>query len=579
MLEPTQLLQLVLDTIPQKVFWKDLDCVYLGCNRLFAKDAGLSSPDEIVGKTDFDLPWTQEEAEFYRTCDQRVMEQNQAEIGIVEPQRNSDGDSTYLETNKVPLCDSSGAVIGMLGTYHDITKIKEAEHTLQDAHDLLERRVKDRTHELRFLAEHDPLTLLLNRKSFTQQLDSVIESGDPFGIMFIDVDRFKTVNDSMGHEAGDQILIQVSKVLKNAVRGSDTVGRFGGDEFTVLVRDIAHESELVHMSKRIQKALSQSIMLENSQFVVSASIGILTDFVGYYQSAGDMLRDSDIAMYEAKRAGRGCHRTFSSEMLESVRKKHDLEQQIRQALLDHEFLNFYQPILDIESGRLCGFESLARWQSASRGLIPPGDFLPLAEENGLIIEIGEQLILQACAQLRDWHADYPTRSDLSLGINLSIKQLLTDGFLDFLESALNQFELEPIHINIEITESMMLDKLSAAKSVLEQLSSRGHKVMLDDFGTGYSSLSYLHDFPIDTLKIDQSFVRNIADNHNSQAIVKTVLGLAKLLDMGAIAEGVETLAEEDVLRELGCYEVQGYRYAEPMPAEQARRFIGGYVRA
>ncbi len=572
-LEPAQLLQLVLDTIPQKVFWKDLNSVYLGCNRLFAKDAGLKSPEDIVGQTDFDLPWKKEEAEFYRLCDRRVMDRNQAEIGIVESQRNSNGDSTYLETNKVPLCNESGEVIGILGSYHDITKIKEAENTLREAHDLLEQRVKDRTQELRFLAEHDPLTSLANRDYFTAQLNEVIKECTPFGILFIDVDRFKSINDTLGHDVGDKFLVQIAQSLTSCVRAHDTVSRFGGDEFTVLLRNIRTEAEVCEICNRIQGGLADSVQIEHFPFVVSASIGMIADLNGQYGSANDILRNSDIAMYEAKRSGRGCHRVFSEEMLKSVQERHELEQRIRLGITQKQFFNVYQPIVGLDAGGLCGFEALLRWSDQTETVISPGEFLPLAEETGLIVEIGEQIILQACSQLCDWLQEYPSLKDLSVSVNLSIKQLMLDDFILFLETALAKYGLEPQHINIEITESMMLDKHSSAKRVLELLSARGHKIMLDDFGTGYSSLSYLHDFPIDTLKIDQSFIRGIATDHNSQAIVKTVLGLAQLLEMDAIAEGVETVEEESYLRDLGCSKVQGYLYAKPLNGPDADDFI------
>ena len=417
-LESAKLLRLVLDTIPQKVFWKNIDSRYLGCNQLFASDAGLSSPEQIVDMTDFDLPWTEEEAQFYRECDRRVMDRNKPEIGIIESQRNNKGDKTFLETNKVPLLDDNGQVIGILGTYHDITRIKEAELTLQQAHDLLEQRVEDRTSELQHLAQHDALTGLPNRSFFMSQLEKVVATGLPFGLLFVDVDRFKTINDSLGHGAGDKLLTEVARILERAVRDSDTVGRFGGDEFTVLLRGVQNDDEVARVGRRIQKMFTQSVELESYQQAISASIGCVVDLKKVYKSAGDILRDSDIAMFEAKRAGKACFKMFSQDMLMEVSGKITLEQEIRQGLLHREFFNAYQPIIDLRTGQLTGFEALVRWRNQARGLMPPCDFLPLAEATGLIVEIGEQVVRQACDQLCHWRKEFPdltrTMSILSL---------------------------------------------------------------------------------------------------------------------------------------------------------------------
>lgn len=576
-LESAQLLQLVLDTIPQKVFWKDLDSVYLGCNRLFANDAGLSSPDEIIGMTDFDLPWTTEEAEFYRLCDRRVMDRNEPEIGIIESQRNSDSKDTFLDTNKVPLLDANGKVIGILGSYHDITKIKDAEQTLQRAHDILEQRVENRTKELKHIAQHDSLTNLVNRDHFLTKLDEAVQSESGFALLFIDLDRFKTINDSLGHAAGDILLIEASKVLTRAVRGHDIVGRFGGDEFTILLRKIQSESEVLKVSERIQKLLGSSIVLADSQFVVSASIGFVVDLEKNYHSANDLLRDADIAMYEAKNSGRSCHRLFTSDMLQKASKRITLETQIREGLGRGEFYPAFQPILNFETGKVECLESLVRWNHPVRSTVSPFEFLPLAEEIGLIVDIGAIVIEKSCQQLSTWQNQFPSLSnDLSVSINLSASQLLWEDLPAYLESVLTKNRLKPKHINIEITESMFLEERDSVDGVLHWLRERGHKLMLDDFGTGYSSLSYLHRFPINTLKIDKSFIQAIELDPSRHAIVETVIGLANLLKMGVIAEGVETEQQEQCLLDMNCFRMQGYRYARPMNAKDCTKYLANF---
>ena len=310
-LSPPLLLQLVLDTIPQKVFWKDFNSTYLGCNHSFAEVAGLSAPSEIVGLSDYDLPWAEEESDFYRLCDRRVMDRNQPEIGIVEPQTTADGKQVWLETNKVPLVDGSGTVIGILGTFHDITKLKETEHELQQSLELLEYRVETRTRELKHVAEHDGLTDLANRPHFLELLESTIrQTGRNFALLFIDVDHFKTTNDTLGHAAGDALLVQVSDVLRRIVRPTDVVGRFGGDEFVVILNDLRSRDNVSRVCERIQIELGASIFNDGLSTKISASIGAVLDFDSSYDSPADILRDADIAMYQAKAAGRGCHRIF-----------------------------------------------------------------------------------------------------------------------------------------------------------------------------------------------------------------------------------------------------------------------------
>lgn len=576
-LSSAELLQLVMDTIPQKVFWKDFNSTYLGCNQLFAEDANLKSPDQIAGLTDFDLPWTEEEAKFYRLCDRRVMDRNQPEVGIVESQTMSNGEVTWLETNKVPLRDSSGKVIGMLGTYHDITKIKEAEQTLQRANEILEQRVENRTKELKHLAQHDSLTNLVNRSHFLVELNKAIESKTGFALLFIDLDRFKTINDSLGHAIGDKLLVEASKVLARAVRACDTVGRFGGDEFTILLRDVKNEPQVIQCSTRIQKLLGESIFVDNAHIVVSASIGFVIDQDNKYKSANNLLRDADIAMYEAKRAGKACHRLFSAEMLQRVSEKMNLEKQIRTGLANGQFYTVFQPIVDFEAGKIQSLEALVRWKHPGRGVVTPFEFLPLAEETGLIVEIGELVLEQSCRQLKTWKHQFPFLTDhLSVGINLSASQLLCDDFPEFLTAVMDANQLEPKDVNIEITESMILEERDSVEHILNWLRKRGHKLMLDDFGTGYSSLSYLNRFPIDTLKIDKSFVQAIGDDGSSRAIVETVVGLAGLLKMDVIAEGVETEQQEQHLLDMNCFQMQGYKFAKPMTAEDCTRCLGTF---
>lgn len=570
-LESARLLQLVLDTIPQKVFWKDTESVYLGCNQLFAADAGLESPEEIIGLTDFELPWTEDEARFYRSCDRRVMDSNEPEIGIVETQTTSTGELTWLETNKVPLLNDAGEVIGMLGSYHDITKIKKAEQMLRRSHEHLEKCIEERTKRLRYIAQHDSLTNLSNRRHFQGELEKVVFANEPFAMLFVDLDRFKPVNDSLGHDAGDQLLIQIGEILLSAAPGG-CVGRFGGDEFTILLRNVRTRDEVIETCNLIQKSMHENVVIEGAPMPVSASIGIVIDLEGNYRTGSEVLRDADIAMYDAKRSGKAGYRVCSDDLLQDARERLTLEKMIREGITNNEFHVAYQPILDLATGKPKAFEALVRWQNPELGLLGPDEFLSLAEETGLLCDIGEQVVLDVCTQLANWRLQN-LAVDMTIGVNLSVVQLRSPDFLGFLAAAVESTGLRAEDISIEITESLLLEENENSERSLKQLRERGHRLMLDDFGTGYSSLSYVHRFQFDSLKIDKSFIQSVEFDRSSQAIVKTIIGLAENLDLDIVAEGVETESQEAWLQEANCQLAQGFRYATPMSAAEATEYL------
>ena len=566
-------LQLLLDAIPQNVFWKNRDSVYMGCNRDFAKVAGLNSPEEIYGLTDFDLPWTSEEAEFYRQCDRRVMDANEPEIGIIESQTLANGEVTWLETNKVPLVDQTGQVIGILGCFHDITKLKRAEQDLQRAHDSLEQRVEERTQELRHIAQHDTLTKLANRSCLLEHLNQAVTDRNHFGLAFIDLDRFKIVNDSLGHEAGDRLLIQVGKVLQDAVRETDVVARFGGDEFTILFRGIKEASDVSFICDRILMDLKSNTDIEKLPIDVSASIGIVIDTNNQYQNSADALRDADIAMYDAKTAGKDCYRIFADQMYAREKEKLSLELEIRDALQNNQFFVVYQPIDRLADGGLMGFECLARWDHPRRGLLSPEAFLPAAEETGMIVEMGEQILRNACRQLAVWIEANPALADLSISFNTEAQLLQSEGFEKLLDWMLIENNLTAQNVSLEITETTILEDDERLLDLLNRLHAKGHRLLLDDFGTGYSSLSYIHRFPVDALKIDKSFVQGLEATNSSREIARTIITLAEILGLHVIAEGVENEDQERYLQDLDCGSVQGFRYSKPLDVEQVNELL------
>lgn len=445
------------------------------------------------------------------------------------------------------------------GIIHDITGRKQAEY------------------ELTYAAQHDSLTHLANRAFFIASLEKLLEQPrkrrqDKFAILFIDLDRFKVVNDSLGHLCGDQLLIQVSKILRHSVRPTDLIARLGGDEFTILLRNIFDIREIVAISDRIQAELTQPIGLSGQSVFVTASIGIVQDSEKY-SAADQLLRDADLAMYQAKGLGKACHQLFSEEMYDQAIAKMTLENELREAIDRQEFCLYYQPILHLASEQLTGFEALVRWQHPQRGFISPADFIPLAEETGLILPLGDYILHEACHQMSRWITQFPAAEVLSMSVNLSERQIQSSGFVDRLNDAVQNARIQPHHIKLEITESLLMENSNLTLKLFEQLKSIGFRLSLDDFGTGYSSLSYLHRFSINTLKIDRSFINVMTPGESSFEIVRTITSLARSLRMDVVAEGVETQEQAEYLRSLSCDMVQGYFFSRPLEKDDATQYL------
>ena len=572
----TALLQKVLDTIPQCVFWKDKELNYLGCNKLFARAAGLSSPDKIVGLSDFDLPWEKEEAEFYRKCDRRVMESGNAEIGIAESQVNADGELTWLETNKAPLYNDAGEVIGVLGSYNDITRLKQAEETLQRNNEELERRVEERTREIKYVANHDQLTGLLNRGQFVQQLNEVIGvlEGENIALMFIDLDNFKPINDTQGHDAGDHLLVGVGEILKSTLGPNDFAGRFGGDEFLVLMRDVNQRSEVAVVCEEILRRLNAEIEIKGKRIDVAASIGVVYCDSRDYPNSDSLVNDADLAMYAAKRQGKSRYCFFTSALRDAVDVENAIRSHIMSGIHQRQFVLHYQPIINFREGKIRSFEALARWQHPERGLLFPDDFIPVAEATGLIVPLGHQIIETACQQLVEWDRTLGDAArDLKINVNFSPIQILESRFVDSICNVVESFGISPTRICIEITESLLVCNPEKAIQTLRKIKSLGFQLHLDDFGTGYSSLNYLDELPVDVLKIDQSFVQKLENEHNENAVVRMIVAMADALDVEVVAEGVENQIQIETLESMNCVLFQGNYFSKSMPADMVSQYI------
>jgi diguanylate cyclase (GGDEF)-like protein/PAS domain S-box-containing protein len=441
--------------------------------------------------------------------------------------------------------------------------------------DLTERkRIEE---ELRHKTLHDSLTKLPNRVLFMELVEQALKRSKRhenylFAVLFIDLDRFKVVNDSLGHWAGDQLLIDIASRLEQCVRESDTVARLGGDEFTMLLDDIQDYQQAIKIAERINENLQLPFLINHQEIFATASIGIVFNQPEYSHSL-DILRNADLAMYWAKDKGKARYAIFDQEMRVQINRFLELETNLRLGLERKEFKVYYQPIINLNTGKLYGFESLVRWQHPQHGLISPAEFIPIAEETGLIIPLGEWILLESCQQLRAWQEKFTIAKNLKISVNLSGKQLQNMNIIDTIDRVLNETKIGYHCLKVEITESMLMENLDLAYQILTKIKERNIQISIDDFGTGYSSLSYLHQFPINTIKIDQSFVSRIGDNGNNIEVVQAIITLAKNLNLEVIAEGIETEKQIKYLQYMGCKLGQGYLFSKPLPSQEVEKFI------
>jgi diguanylate cyclase (GGDEF)-like protein len=431
-------------------------------------------------------------------------------------------------------------------------------------------RVFERAHaqeELSHHALHDGLTGLPNRMLLTDRLELALaraqRASSLTGVLFLDLDRFKDVNDRSGHHAGDELLVVAARRLDGGMRGGDTIARMGGDEFVVLCEGLSHEGEALDLAERLQRLVLRPFTLSSGEeHLLTASVGIAV--CGPGQGDPDsLLRDADAAMYRAKDLGGARHELFNEAMRDRVLDRLRTERALARALVNGELRLHYQPIVSLDGRHTEGVEALVRWQDPDTGLRPPGDFIPIAEESSLILHIGEWVLAEACRQAAVWRRDTETRHLLPVNVNLAARQVADERLPDIVRSAVEDAGLEPSDIALEITESALIEDAEVASRTLAELRRLGLGVMLDDFGTGYSSLSYLHRFPVDVLKIDRSFVEGLAVGSPSSAIVGAIVGMGHSLGLKVVAEGIETEEQAAEARRLGCDSAQGYLFARP----------------
>ncbi|MFM0178599.1 EAL domain-containing protein [Paraburkholderia aspalathi] len=678
-----QMLETVMDNIPQRIFWKDHESRYLGCNMAFARDAGLSYPEQVVGKSDSDMPW-RAFADLLNEHDKEVVTTGVPKMSF-EVDLVMDGVHRTTVTSKLPFTDGDGRVIGVLGSYTDITERKRADLALRlqsralDAsvnailitapsptgnlieyvnpafmritgydpaevigHDcrVLQRDDRDQegvalirqalaanrevsavvrnyrkdgalfwnqlfiapvpnaegviTHhigvindvtdliryqeQLEYQANYDSLTRLPNRNLLRDRLQHALivaqRHHKGVAVVFIDLDGFKNVNDSLGHSVGDRLLSVVAERLARCTRTSDTVARHGGDEFVIVMTDTVDEQSLIAWMERVRASISEPVWLDGTELYVGCSMGASL-FPQDGEDAETLMKKADLAMYRAKDMGRNTFQFYQPEMNASAGARMNLERRLRRALRDNEFLLHYQPQVDIVSGQIVGTEALVRWRDPEVGLVLPSLFIPVAEESGLIGPLSEWVLREACRQNKAWQDEGLPPARVS--VNLSARVFQQRDIAKLVMQVLAETGLEPQYLELELTESTIMRNAEEAVLMLNELHALGIGLAIDDFGTGYSSLSYLKRFPVDRLKIDRSFVSDIGVSGDDETITSAIIALAHSLKLQVIAEGVETSAQLDFLKERACDEMQGFYFAKPMSTDAISALFQGGV--
>jgi diguanylate cyclase (GGDEF)-like protein/PAS domain S-box-containing protein len=516
-------------------------------------------PEDLQGKS----PW-----KFVHPADRQILKAaslQQLQTGqattLTHRIRHKLGHYLWLETITRPILDAAGQVVRLQTASRNVTETVRMRKQLE--HD----------------AFHDSLTGLPNRNLLLERLELCLQRSERyasyhFAVLFLDIDRFKIVNDSLGHLVGDELLMEVASRIKAIIRPVDLVVRLGGDEFIVLLDDTLDSTESIRMTEHILETLRQPLQLSSQQVFVTVSVGLVLDNQRY-QSPTEVIRDADIAMYRAKAKGRNGYEIFDTTMHTSAIMRLQLENDLRQALLNNpeQLVLYYQPIVDLKTNSVKGFEALVRWQHPERGMVSPVEFIPIAEETGLIIPLGNWLMQLACLTMKTWQSVFPHAANLSISVNLSAAQLHHSNLLEQVDLVLAHTELSPQHLILEITESMLMDDIEANIAVLQALRQRSIAVSIDDFGTGYSSLSYLYQFPISYLKIDRSFVSQMLASRNHRKIVETIITLARQLNFQTVAEGIETQDQVKTLQTLNCDFGQGYWFGKPQPAEAIEMWL------
>jgi diguanylate cyclase (GGDEF)-like protein len=543
-----ELLQTVLNNLSQGVLLFDSETRLIFCNKRYVEMYGLLPEVARPGRNLRDL--------LHHRIQTGTFVEDPDDYIVRLKERIAEGETF---TNTVTLPDGRAFSVvnkpiaggGWLATHEDITERQRSEQRISH------------------MARHDALTDLPNRVLLRERLEHElkrVKRGECLAVLCLDLDQFKSINDALGHPIGDELLKLVADRLRGCTREPDTVARLGGDEFAIIMTQMQKPNDAAALSKRIRESIIRPFQIEGHQIVTDISIGISIapdDAV----EPDPLLRNADMALYGAKADGRGTYRYFEPEMNTRMRARRELEIDLRRALVNKEFELHYQPLVNLQTNEVNGFEALLRWNNPARGLVSPADFIPIAEETGLIIPLGEWVLKAACYEAVDWP------DHIKVAVNLSPTQLNNRNLLSAVTGALSETGMPPHKLQLEITETVLLQNTFATLATLHELRKIGVQIALDDFGTGYSSLSYLRSFPFDKIKIDRSFIQDLSKGEEPVAIVQAVANLAKCLNMASTAEGVETQQQRDLLQAMGCTEMQGYLFSRARPAKEIRQFF------
>ena len=540
--------QQVIDHMKEAVVITDIQGNIEDINQAFTNITGYER-EELIGKNTSINKSGRHDKEFYKDMWQKLLESGHWSGEIWDRKKCGAIYPKWLSISAI--YDDNGKILRYAGIFNDISDQKETEK------------------ELKYLAFYDPLTKLPNRSLFSEHLKQALancqRNAKKAAVMFIDLDRFKDVNDSLGHTVGDELLIQVAQRIHTRLRSNDTVSRLGGDEFTITLTDITNEESIASIGQEIIDGFQTPFTLFGNEIFVGCSIGIAV-YPADGNNTEQLLKNADTAMYHAKELGRGRYQFFEEEMNETVLRRVSLERNLRNALNSEQFVLHYQTKHNLITKEVIGMEALIRWNHPEEGLISPAEFIPVAEQSDLIVSLGEWVLNTACKHAKEWQAKGLRFHRVA--VNLSPKQFQMPYLLDLINATLKAHNLSPEYLELEITEGVVMDNPDEAINILHEIRDMGVHLSIDDFGTGYSSLAYLKKFPIDTLKIDQSFIRDLTIDSDDAAIVESVISMAKSLQVGVIAEGVETQEQVDFLKLRGCNEAQGYYLSKPIPHEQ-----------
>lgn len=550
---------LIMNQIHDSVISTDIEGTILSWNKGSEIMLGYSK-EEAIGKN-ISMIFTLEDEHRHEEYLRELSEQNFLSVDTQLVTKDKERLAVISSLSLVK--DENEQKMGLIYISQDISKRKQAEK------ELLEQKVI-----LEFQAHHDSLTGLYNRALFKKNLEKALflakEQNTSIALLFIDLDNFKEINDSLGHATGDRVLISVAQRLKHLLTNNETLARLGGDEFIIMLENIQNSREVSKLAQKIIHNLSLPMKFQETTLYVSCSIGISL-YPNDGETLDNLMKYADSAMYKAKDEGRNNFQFYDVSMTELATKRVLIESALREALNNQEFLVYYQPQVNAKSGKLIGMEALVRWQHPTMGFLSPADFIPVAEATGLIVQLDRYVMRTAISQLVEWYKDGLNPGVLAL--NLTVQQIYQRDFIEMLRSTLQELECKPEWLELEVTESQIMKNPQEAVKILNVISAMGIELAIDDFGTGYSSLSYLKKLPLNKLKIDQSFVKDLPHNEHDIGITKTVIALAKSLNLSIIAEGVETQEQKDFLLESGCENVQGYFYSKPLPSEEMKRVL------